>query len=96
MQYLSEWRLQLAAELLQTTRLGVAAVAYRVGYESEAAFNRAFKRAMGKPPAQWRAFGGLTVGDESGGRTAYGYPARRGQSAPSADGSSIVTRVTVS
>jgi AraC-like DNA-binding protein len=57
MQYLSEWRLQLAAELLQTTRLGVAAVAYRVGYESEAAFNRAFKRAMGKPPAQWRALG---------------------------------------
>jgi transcriptional regulator GlxA family with amidase domain len=60
MQYLAEWRLQLAAELLQTTRLGVAAVAYRVGYESEAAFNRAFKRAMGKPPAQWRALGDLT------------------------------------
>jgi AraC-like DNA-binding protein len=54
MQYLAEWRLQIAAELLQETKLGVSAVAYRVGYESEAAFNRAFKRAMGKPPAQWR------------------------------------------
>ncbi|MBV9172394.1 MAG: AraC family transcriptional regulator [Chloroflexi bacterium] len=54
MQYLAEWRLQLAAELLQKTTLGVAAVAYRVGYESEAAFNRAFKRAIGKPPARWR------------------------------------------
>jgi AraC-like DNA-binding protein len=55
MQYLAEWRLRLAADLLQETTLGVSAVAYRVGYESEAAFNRAFKRAIGKPPAQWRA-----------------------------------------
>jgi AraC-like DNA-binding protein len=54
MQYLSEWRLQLAAGLLRTTSDSVAMVAYRVGYESEAAFNRAFKRAMGSPPAQWR------------------------------------------
>ena len=54
MQYLAEWRLQLAAQLLQETTLGVSAVAYRVGYESEAAFNRAFKRAMGQPPARWR------------------------------------------
>ena len=54
MQYLAEWRVQLAAQLLRETTLGVAAVAYRVGYESEAAFNRAFKRSMGKPPAQWR------------------------------------------
>jgi AraC-like DNA-binding protein len=54
MQYLAEWRLQLASHLLQETTLGVSAVAYRVGYESEAAFNRAFKRSMGQPPAQWR------------------------------------------
>jgi AraC-like DNA-binding protein len=54
MQYLAELRLQLAAQLLRETTLGVAAVAYRVGYESEAAFSRAFKRAMGKPPALWR------------------------------------------
>jgi AraC-like DNA-binding protein len=55
MQYLTEWRLQLAAGLLRETSLGVAAVAYRVGYEAEEAFNRAFKRLMGAPPAQWRA-----------------------------------------
>jgi AraC-like DNA-binding protein len=61
MQYLAVWRLQLAAELLLTTQLGVSAVAYRVGYESEAAFNRAFRRAMGKPPAQWRATGYATA-----------------------------------
>ncbi len=54
MQYFSEWRLQIAADLLRKTRLSVAAVAYRVGYESEEAFNRAFKRAVGAPPAQWR------------------------------------------
>jgi AraC-like DNA-binding protein len=54
MQYLSDWRLHLAAGLLRDTTLAVAAVAYRVGYESEEAFNRAFKRTMGTPPAQWR------------------------------------------
>jgi AraC-like DNA-binding protein len=54
MQYLNDWRLQLAAGLLRDTTLGVAAVAYRIGYESEEAFTRAFKRAMGSPPAQWR------------------------------------------
>ena len=54
MQYLSEWRLQVAANLLHDTKLSVAMVAHRVGYESEEAFNRAFKRALGSPPAQWR------------------------------------------
>ena len=54
MQYLSEWRLQVAASLLHDTKLSVSMVAHRVGYESEEAFNRAFKRAMGSPPAQWR------------------------------------------
>jgi AraC-like DNA-binding protein len=54
MTYLGEWRLHRAADLLRDTTLSVAAVAYRVGYESEEAFNRAFKRAMGRPPAQWR------------------------------------------
>jgi AraC-like DNA-binding protein len=53
-QYLADWRLRVAADLLRDTPLGVAAIAYRVGYESEEAFNRAFKRAMGRPPAQWR------------------------------------------
>ena len=55
MQYLTEWRLQLAAGLLRDQKLPVAAVAYRVGYDSEEAFTRAFKRVVGRPPGQWRA-----------------------------------------
>jgi AraC-like DNA-binding protein len=54
MQYLARWRMQVAAGLLSSTRDGVAAVGARVGYASEAAFNRAFKRAVGVPPATWR------------------------------------------
>jgi AraC-like DNA-binding protein len=52
--YLARWRLQLAARLLQTTRKTVVEVALDVGYESEAAFNRAFKREFDLPPAQYR------------------------------------------
>jgi AraC-like DNA-binding protein len=54
MQYLTEWRLQLAAEQLATGARKVAAVAAEVGYESEAAFSRAFKRSTGHAPAAWR------------------------------------------
>jgi AraC family transcriptional regulator, alkane utilization regulator len=54
MQYLTRWRLQLAAQMLHSERRGVGAVASDVGYESEAAFNRAFKREFGTPPAAWR------------------------------------------
>jgi AraC-like DNA-binding protein len=54
MQYLTQWRLQLAAEQLAGSSAKVAAVAERVGYESEAAFSRAFKRATGHAPAAWR------------------------------------------
>lgn len=53
--YLTRWRLQLAARALASTSRGVAAIAAEVGYESEAAFNRAFKRAFGLPPARYRA-----------------------------------------
>jgi AraC-like DNA-binding protein len=52
--YLARWRLQLAARLLQTARKTILHVALDVGYESEAAFNRAFKREFGLPPAQYR------------------------------------------
>jgi AraC-like DNA-binding protein len=52
--YLARWRLQLAARKLQTTRQTILQVASDVGYESEAAFNRAFKREFGVPPAQYR------------------------------------------
>ncbi len=54
MQYLANWRMQVGAALLRDTRITIAAVAQQVGYESEAAFARAFKRLMGKPPATWR------------------------------------------
>jgi AraC-like DNA-binding protein len=52
--YLSQWRLKLGAEILQSTDNTVAEVAAAVGYSSEAAFNRAFKREFDCPPAQFR------------------------------------------
>jgi AraC-like DNA-binding protein len=52
--YLARWRLQLGARLLRTTQQTIIQVAGEVGYESEAAFNRAFKREFGFPPAQYR------------------------------------------
>ena len=52
--YLTRWRLQLAARSLARTPKGVAEIAAEVGYESESAFNRAFKREFGSPPAQYR------------------------------------------
>jgi AraC-like DNA-binding protein len=54
MQYLANWRLQLAARLLEREHLSIAQAAAEVGYESEAAFNRAFKRQVGVPPGAWR------------------------------------------
>jgi AraC-like DNA-binding protein len=54
MQYLTGWRMHLARRLLRDSTLTLAGVAGRVGYESEAAFNRAFRRLVGTPPATWR------------------------------------------
>ena len=54
MQYLARWRMEAAAGLLRGTRAPVASVALDVGYESEAAFARAFKREVGTSPARWR------------------------------------------
>jgi AraC-like DNA-binding protein len=54
MQYLAQWRMQAAARMLLETRATVATIALEVGYDSEAAFARAFKRLVGKPPAAWR------------------------------------------
>jgi AraC-like DNA-binding protein len=53
-QYLTNWRMQLASRLLLEGRATVATVAGDVGYDSEAAFARAFKRLVGMPPAAWR------------------------------------------
>jgi transcriptional regulator GlxA family with amidase domain len=52
--YLTEWRLELAAESLRCTSRSVMQIATEVGYDSEAAFNRAFKRRFGNPPASYR------------------------------------------
>ena len=54
MQYLTNWRMQLAATYLLTGTDSIAAIAERVGYESEAAFSRAFKKIVGTPPGEWR------------------------------------------
>jgi len=52
--YAALWRLQTAKRHLRETQKSVAQIAYAVGYESEEAFSRAFKRAFGLPPAHWR------------------------------------------
>jgi AraC-like DNA-binding protein len=54
MQYVTNWRMQAAANLLRQSNSSVASIALEVGYESEAAFARAFKRLVGSPPAAWR------------------------------------------
>lgn len=54
MQYLTHWRLALAARALRSGSEAVGRIAERYGYESETAFNRAFKREFGVPPASWR------------------------------------------
>jgi AraC-like DNA-binding protein len=55
MQYLTRWRVQLAARLLADGPDKVATIGREVGYESEAAFSRGFKRLTGVSPAAWRA-----------------------------------------
>jgi AraC-like DNA-binding protein len=65
MQYLAQWRMQLAARWLRDTDAKVLEVALSVGYENETAFARAFRRTTGESPAAWR-------------RARRGRPARRG------------------
>jgi AraC-like DNA-binding protein len=54
-EYLTRWRLLLAAELLLASDRAIRSVAGDAGYESASAFSRAFKSAFGQPPATWRA-----------------------------------------
>ncbi len=63
MQYLALWRMQLAARLLANGS-GVASVAEAVGYESEAAFSRAFKKLVGQAPGSWRRQSGPVRGEQ--------------------------------
>jgi AraC family transcriptional regulator, alkane utilization regulator len=69
-QYLAGWRMHLARDLLRESTLGIGEIAGRVGYESEAGFNRAFRRLVGSPPATWRqvrapSTGGHTLSNQS-------------------------------
>ena len=73
MHYLAQWRMQVAAGLLRSTNASVAAIALDVGYESEAAFSRAFKRLVGAPPAAWRR--GLAT--QGGSQEGSAQPAER-------------------
>ena len=54
MRYCAGWRMRIAANMLRDGKQSMANVAYAVGFQSEAAFNRAFKREFGMPPAKWR------------------------------------------
>ena len=54
MQYLAKWRMQIASGLLSGSRADVATIAAEIGYASEAAFSRAFKKMVGMPPSAWR------------------------------------------
>lgn len=54
MRYRARWRMRRAAQLLREGRESIAEIAHRVGFGSEAAFARAFKRSYGEPPVAWR------------------------------------------
>ncbi len=54
MRYCARWRMRMAANMLRDGKDNTANIAYAVGFNSEAAFNRAFKREYGEPPATWR------------------------------------------
>ncbi len=54
MNYLTRWRMALAANLLRSSSMSVTQIAQQVGYETDAALSRAFRREFGAPPAAWR------------------------------------------
>lgn len=64
MHYLAQWRMQVAAGMLAQGTEKIVSIALAVGYESEAAFSRAFKRLVGRSPAAWRRDRGLAVAAE--------------------------------
>ena len=55
-QYLTQWRMQIAAKrLVDDPAVKIAAIAHEIGYESEAAFSRSFKKFVGRSPSEWRS-----------------------------------------
>jgi pimeloyl-ACP methyl ester carboxylesterase len=71
MRYCARWRMRVAANMLRDGKQNTANIAYSVGFNSEAAFNRAFKREYGVPPATWRR----RIEEEAEGATAPARPA---------------------
>ncbi len=65
MHYLAKWRMQIASELLSAGNSNIANIAAEIGYESEAAFSRAFKNMIGVPPSAWRLGVRVASGSES-------------------------------
>jgi AraC-like DNA-binding protein len=55
MAYVARWRMNIACRKLSASGLAIDRIAADVGYDSSAAFNRAFKKWVGLPPAAWRA-----------------------------------------
>lgn len=79
MKYLAAWRMQVAAQRLRECHRSVAQIAGEVGYESEEAFTRAFKRTFGVSPSIWRRYPNAQPAPEQrvAHRPPHGYPARR-------------------
>ncbi len=66
MQYLTQWRMLLASNLLRRSNVPLAQVAEEVGYLTDTAFSRAFRREFGLPPAAWRKSRLITPAAERG------------------------------
>jgi AraC-like DNA-binding protein len=76
MRYLAGWRIHLAKQMLREEKCTINEIAAKVGYESEAAFNRAFKRLTGTPPASWRRNIVHTIASASAAQVAHGPSTR--------------------
>jgi AraC-like DNA-binding protein len=74
MRYCARWRMRVAANMLRESTQNTASVAFAVGFNSEAAFNRAFKREYGEPPAKWRKAAGADASEPRGGPPALQCP----------------------
>src|SRR6185312_12026665 len=77
MRYLAAWRMQLAKQMMRDGSRNIQDVATRVGYESEAAFNRAFKRATGSPRTPRRTGERLLTPDHADPAVALEHGQRR-------------------
>ena len=67
MQYLGRWRMSLATNYLRRSSLSLARIAEQVGYETDTAFSRAFRREFGQPPAAWRRMHAVPPGSRAPG-----------------------------